>query len=147
MKHAPTAAQTHGGPAETMTPADAPMGTRAPAAGGGHWYKTGRGWKWNGPGGNGSTSPRPGAEWNGRLLLPPGTLTPPHPVQMSGPPIRAQDLAPAQQMPEATAKQIINACGWDRSYSVSNLDALELVRAIERYYGRTQPAPAPKGVT
>lgn len=133
--------------APEITLENAPWGTKAPSIGGGLWCKTARGWKWNGPGGNGSTYPRPGADWDGRLLLPPGTLTPVNPVQPAGPPVRALNLAPAQQMPEAMARQIIRACAWDRSYSVSDLDALELVRAIERYYGRTQPAPAPKGVT
>jgi hypothetical protein len=49
---------------------DAPVGTRAPAIMGGRWYKTEQGWKWNGPNGSGSTFPRPGGDWDGRLIYP-----------------------------------------------------------------------------
>lgn len=46
---------------------DAPIGTRAPAHGGGAWLKTPRGWKWNGPDSSGGTFPTPGGDWDGRL--------------------------------------------------------------------------------
>lgn len=49
---------------------NAPIGTKAPAIGGGRWYRTDRGWKWNGPDGSGSTFPRPGADWTGDLIYP-----------------------------------------------------------------------------
>lgn len=49
---------------------DAPIGTQAPAIGGGHWYRTAQGWKWNGPDGCGDTFPRPGGDWDGRLIYP-----------------------------------------------------------------------------
>lgn len=49
----------------------APVGTRAPAFMGGHWYRTALGWKWNGPHGNGGTYPRPGGDWTGKLIYPP----------------------------------------------------------------------------
>lgn len=48
----------------------APRGTKAPAIGGGWWFKTERGWKWNGPDGSGSTFPQPGGDWNLKLLYP-----------------------------------------------------------------------------
>jgi hypothetical protein len=48
----------------------APIGTRAPAIMGGAWCKVERGWKWNGPDGNGSTFPSPGGDWDGRLVSP-----------------------------------------------------------------------------
>lgn len=37
---------------------DYPIGTKALAIMGGHWLKTGRGWKWH----NGATFPRPGGD-------------------------------------------------------------------------------------
>lgn len=46
----------------------APIGTKAPAVGGGNWHKTERGWQW---GVNGSTFPRPGGDWTGELIEPP----------------------------------------------------------------------------
>mgnify|MGYP003337853327 FL=1 len=46
----------------------APLGTRAPAFMGGAWCKVANGWKWNGPDGNGGTFPRPGGDWDGRLI-------------------------------------------------------------------------------
>lgn len=49
---------------------NAPLGTKAPATIGGHWCRVPGGWKWNGPGGNGGTFPRPGGDWNGQLILP-----------------------------------------------------------------------------
>lgn len=55
-----------------LTLKDAPVGTLAPAIMGGRWYKTERGWKWNGPDGGGGTFPRPGGDWDGRLILPDG---------------------------------------------------------------------------
>jgi hypothetical protein len=48
----------------------APIGTKATSFGGGHWYKTERGWKWNGPDGRGGTFPTPGGDWDGRLIFP-----------------------------------------------------------------------------
>ncbi|MEN2425966.1 hypothetical protein AA0N74_07990 [Chromobacterium vaccinii] len=49
---------------------NAPIGTKAPAIMGGYWYRTDRGWKWNGPEGSGGTFPRPGGDWNGDLIAP-----------------------------------------------------------------------------
>lgn len=46
-----------------------PVGTRAPAIGGGHWHKTLNGWKWNGPFGSGGTFPTPGGDNNGTVIL------------------------------------------------------------------------------
>jgi hypothetical protein len=46
---------------------NAPLGTLAPAIGGGYWTKTDAGWKW---GENGGTFPRPGGDWTGILLRP-----------------------------------------------------------------------------
>lgn len=50
-----------------LTLENAPIGTQAPAIGGGAWYKTERGWQWNNRGG---TFPRPGGDWNGKLIPP-----------------------------------------------------------------------------
>jgi hypothetical protein len=44
----------------------APLGTKAPAIGGGHWVKVQHGWKWF----NGSTFPRPGGDWDLTLIYP-----------------------------------------------------------------------------
>ena len=44
----------------------APLGTKAPAIGGGYWTKTENGWKWR----NGATFPCPGGDWNGELIEP-----------------------------------------------------------------------------
>ena len=49
---------------------NAPVGTLAKAIGGGRWYKTEQGWKWNGPDGTGGTFPRPGGDWIGTLVYP-----------------------------------------------------------------------------
>lgn len=49
-----------------MTIDMAPLGTKAPAIGGGHWLKTERGWKWC----TGATFPAPGGDWDGRLIPP-----------------------------------------------------------------------------
>ncbi|ABM32256.1 hypothetical protein QRO11_15590 [Paracidovorax citrulli] len=126
-----------------ITPQDAPMGTKAPSIGGGYWCKTPKGWKWGGPGGNGSTLPHPGGDWDGRLLPPSGTLpaqrTPQPPADRQA---CAKALAAGLQMPSAKALEIIRYVSWDRSYSVCNLDALELVREVERYYGRTEGGAA-----
>lgn len=127
---------------DEITPQTAPMGTKAPSIGGGHWCKVPKGWKWNGPGGNGRTLPHPGGDWDGRLLPPPGTLPGPAvPPLAADPQACARALAAGQQMPKAKALEFINAAAWERSYSVSPWDALELVRAVERYYGRTDGAP------
>jgi hypothetical protein len=53
--------------AKRPTLENAPLGTIAPAIGGGHWRRTERGWQW---GTNGSTFPRPGGDWNGDLIPP-----------------------------------------------------------------------------
>lgn len=47
---------------------NAPIGTKAPAIMGGHWYRIKHGWKWNGPDGSGGTFPRPGGDWTGELI-------------------------------------------------------------------------------
>jgi hypothetical protein len=52
--------------AQDRTLENAPLGTRAPAIGGGHWIKVERGWKWHA----GSTFPRPGGDWTGELIAP-----------------------------------------------------------------------------
>lgn len=50
---------------------DALPGSKAPAIMGGWWWKTNDGqWKWNGPGGSGGTFPRPGGDWDGRIIPP-----------------------------------------------------------------------------
>lgn len=46
--------------------AKAPIGTKAPAVMGGHWVKVELGWKWF----CGDTFPRPGGDWNGKLIEP-----------------------------------------------------------------------------
>jgi hypothetical protein len=53
-----------------LTIENAPVGTKAPAITGGHWYRTEGGWKWGGPDGNGGTFPRPGGDWTGQLNTP-----------------------------------------------------------------------------
>ena len=50
----------------TLTVENAPIGTKAPAIGGGHWLRTERGWKWC----TGATFPRPGGDWTGYLIAP-----------------------------------------------------------------------------
>jgi hypothetical protein len=45
---------------------NAPIGTRAPAITGGHWERVAYGWKWC----TGSVFPRPGSDWNGKLIAP-----------------------------------------------------------------------------
>ena len=45
-----------------------PEGTKARATTGGAWYKTQRGWKWNGPDGNGGTFPTPGGDACGNCI-------------------------------------------------------------------------------
>lgn len=47
-----------------------PVGTKARAIRGGHWYKMPNGWKWNGPNGNGGTFPTPGGDASGFVILP-----------------------------------------------------------------------------
>lgn len=44
----------------------APLGTKAPAIGGGYWLKVADGWKWF----NGDTFPSPGGDWDRTLVLP-----------------------------------------------------------------------------
>jgi hypothetical protein len=56
--------------APILTLENAPIGTTAPADGGGRWYRVAHGWKWNGPDGNGGVFPRPGGDWNGKLIAP-----------------------------------------------------------------------------
>lgn len=54
-----------------ITIENAPVGTKAPAFGGGAWCKMkSGGWKWNGPSGFGGTFPSPGGDWDGRLHVP-----------------------------------------------------------------------------
>lgn len=53
--------------ARKLTLENAPLFTRAPAFGGGHWSRVERGWKWSMGGG---TFPRPGGDWTGELILP-----------------------------------------------------------------------------
>lgn len=53
-----------------MDISNVPIGTFAPSFTGGGWYKTPRGWKWGVPGASGSTFPRPGGDWDGRLIEP-----------------------------------------------------------------------------
>lgn len=52
---------------EPLTLASCPIGTEAPAVGGGCWTKTKRGWQW---GFSGGTFPTPGGDWNGELIAP-----------------------------------------------------------------------------
>lgn len=55
-----------------LTLSNAPLGTRAPAIGGGHWERVKHGWKWC----TGDTFPRPGGDWNGKLMPPPQAKAP-----------------------------------------------------------------------
>lgn len=49
----------------------APLGTLAPAHNGGAWLRVERGWQWNGHTRSpGSTFPRVGGDWTGRLIPP-----------------------------------------------------------------------------
>lgn len=50
-----------------------PVGTVVTAIDGGHWYKTERGYKWNGPDGTGSTFPTPGGDWS--MIYEPSDMT------------------------------------------------------------------------
>jgi NTP pyrophosphatase (non-canonical NTP hydrolase) len=52
--------------AQPLTLENAPLGTKAPASGGGHWTRVERGWKWC----TGATFPRPGGDWTGKFLPP-----------------------------------------------------------------------------
>lgn len=54
-------------PPTPLTPSGAPIGTKAPAIGGGAWVKVANGWQWPG----GSTFPQPGGDWTGELIEPP----------------------------------------------------------------------------
>lgn len=54
---------------KNLTWSNLPVGTIVTAIMGGRWYKTERGWKWNGPGGCGGTFPTPGADWD-KVILP-----------------------------------------------------------------------------
>lgn len=51
---------------DMLTLENAPIGTKAPAASGGFWIRTEKGWMWL----NGGTFPRPGGDWTGKLILP-----------------------------------------------------------------------------
>lgn len=136
-------AEKHQQVSEPSSPAitleNAPLGTKAPSIGGGAWCKTARGWKWNGPGGYGSTFPRPGSEWDGRLLVPLADL--PRGPATTGKRVKTKPQGPNQQMPTAKAMELIGDASWARSYSTHPLDALELIRAVEQHYGRTEGAP------
>ena len=57
-------------PDQRLTVENSPVGTIAPSITGGRWYRTELGWKWNGPNGSGGTFPRPGGDWNGKLIAP-----------------------------------------------------------------------------
>lgn len=48
----------------------APIGSKALCEGGGFWCRVQRGWKWNGPDGNGRTLPAPGDGWTGNITAP-----------------------------------------------------------------------------
>jgi hypothetical protein len=48
-----------------LTLQNAPIGTKAPAIGGGFWERTRQGWKWC----TGSTFQTVGGDWNGKLIL------------------------------------------------------------------------------
>lgn len=52
--------------------ATVPFGTLAPAIMGGAWCRVEDGWQWNGhlPSGAGGVYPRPGGDWDGRLIYP-----------------------------------------------------------------------------
>ncbi len=52
---------------QTLTLDNAPIGTRAPSCHGGGWWKVEDGWK---AGRHGSVFPRPGGDWDGRLIPP-----------------------------------------------------------------------------
>lgn len=67
----------------------AAVGSKAPAIGGGHWYRAEYGWKWNGPDGCGSTFPRPGGDWDGRLIAPAEDSAPTRPQPVDAPPARS----------------------------------------------------------
>lgn len=56
---------------DKLTLDNAPLGTKAPATGGGHWVKVARGWKWF----NGDTFPTVGGDWDG-TLIPPAVTAP-----------------------------------------------------------------------
>lgn len=60
-------------PVQELTLESAPLGTKAPAYGGGHWIRVEHGWKWC----TGSTFPRPGGDWNGKLIPPQRTESEP----------------------------------------------------------------------
>jgi len=125
-----------------VTLESAPLGTKAPSRDGGAWCKTQRGWKWGGPAGNGSTLPRPGADWDGRLLVPLGHIAAPLPgISSAKRPGKLKPQGPTQQMPEWKALELVGMASWARSYSTHPLDALELIRAVEQHYGRTEGAP------
>ena len=49
---------------------DLPIGSKAFAFNGGHWFKTKLGWKWNGPNGSGGIFPSPGGDWLGDISVP-----------------------------------------------------------------------------
>jgi len=49
-----------------ITVENAPVGSIAPAIGGGHWTRTERGWEWC----TGATFPRPGGDWTGEIRIP-----------------------------------------------------------------------------
>ncbi|BAQ49462.1 hypothetical protein Maq22A_1p36260 (plasmid) [Methylobacterium aquaticum] len=57
----------------------APIGTKAPSITGGLWCRVAAGWQWNGhlppAAGRGGIYPRPGGDWDGRLIYPVPTPT------------------------------------------------------------------------
>jgi hypothetical protein len=87
MLDAMLAAAPHPPQQPQLTLETAPLGTKAPSFNGGAWMKTERGWQWNGGTRSpGSTFPRPGGDWDGRLITP-------HPPQQPASP----DLRKAAQ--------------------------------------------------
>lgn len=91
-----------------LTIENAPIGTKAPAIMGGWWYRTERGWKWQGPEGNGGTFPRPGGDWNGQLIAPEAPRAPQPPA------VSREVLAwgKVTREMEAAAKLVMGRYGW-----------------------------------
>ncbi len=100
MSRRPSAVPTEAPVAWTLE--TAPIGTLAPAIGGGHWCRVENGWKWNGPNGSGSTFPNPGGDWNGRLANPgpPPSPTGPAPIPPEGNVEATHGLLAIEGMPD-----------------------------------------------
>jgi|694.fasta_scaffold00471_13 hypothetical protein len=54
----------------TMKWSDYPIGTKAPAIGGGSWTRVERGWKWGELTGGGGVFPTPGGDADGTVIMP-----------------------------------------------------------------------------